>query len=220
MDREDICLKFFNNPKMNPVTNKPINNYDYKYYKNKCEKIGYYKNYRWQKVNKSLSPIYKDRDLLYNVLLNTDIKDVFILCNVNKLATDICHSKDFLTQKLSVYHVDPTYENLVYLDLAVKITKMLKLKKISTFIEFMCDQYRDLIRYTNNTYKKIHFTNVNGNRDRITTIIHESDILSHLIGFFHNSCTYHIALDDSYYDSDNITDLNKILSDPEKYVDI
>jgi hypothetical protein len=118
MTTESACLKFFNNPRINPITNKPIDNREYHYYVNECKKIGYvitrYKSYRWQKVGE-LSPIFTNEDLLFNILLNTSIDCIQALSLTNKLASYIFHSKQFLRHLLDKnFRLNGRYNNIYY----------------------------------------------------------------------------------------------------------
>lgn len=106
---EDMCLKFFNNDKLDPLTSKPLNKTDYYKYVNMCKKQGIfvnpYKSYRYIK-HQPIGNVFKNKDLLYNVMLHMETKDVNILCKVNKNASFVCNDKQFWIDKNNIHIIN------------------------------------------------------------------------------------------------------------------
>lgn len=130
-NEDELCLKFFNNPDLDPMTNKKITQKDYDYYKKECKKRGYHiktsaSSYYWKPLNEMRKAFIFD-DLLYNVLMAADMDEALNICETNKKAHKICHSKEFLVAKFyqdGWYGEEYTYENFVHFAFLYKVSKL------------------------------------------------------------------------------------------------
>ncbi|HSW76929.1 MAG TPA: hypothetical protein VLG50_07775 [Candidatus Saccharimonadales bacterium] len=66
-------------------------------------------------------------DIIYETLLNTDIQDLYPMCQINKQYSNICHSKQFLITKFNQLHIKIykniklTLNNLIFIDRLIQL---------------------------------------------------------------------------------------------------
>jgi hypothetical protein len=149
--------------------------------------------------------IINNEDLVYNVLLQMDVEDILVLCNLNNKTFKICHTKQFWVDKLYPYNVDYVFEHLSYLPLALKINKFIMGKDPNfmtpnkSYIVFTRDNEITLKHYYKSYYSSVK-------QEQVLDYIIELLITSNKF-----TAVYYIHKTFKEYDFYNINDLEYFL---------
>ena len=133
--------------------------------------------------------MYNNEDELYSILINMD--DISELCMINKTANKICHSKQFLIDKLEPYKLKPTYENLMYFNFLAKLADKIQLYVDNTYNSIIFKGPKNSIT---TLYPAVNNANyyVLEHKNKNTEYISDDDIISSLIWQLIHSSEYYI----------------------------
>lgn len=193
-----LCKNFFNNPSLDPKTNKAITDINYQYYHKMCKKHGYYVtpdySYYWSKK----PSLPKNQLLSLPIELNTviikelSLDDLIILYKTSHFYQNLLNDKIILKElqlKYELENIPKSFYDLVYQNTYKNIKNNMQIKiflsellKINTFIEIfnMFDiSYKRVIDGYPHEYDTINYIkimNYQNNSFQIVTQLYYSDL--------------------------------------------